>query len=331
MNFLKLFSVMTLTVMSLSLGAVVNFDMINSFPKIPVYYKINNEPRWQVLQAGNTHVSATIPADGQINIELSATPTAANPTYFVFAPAVHADGHTAGPQTCYIQVHVKFPARTVDIAPQNAAPGSHNKTKYGLSLAHNVTYPAIRFFREQAAAMFVAPAPAAAHAPARVAPAPAPAPVRVVPAPVDPIPMPVRVPTPAPARRVAPAQDPEPAPVQVLPAPAPAPAFPARPVRVPTPPARRVAPAQDPEPAPVQVLPAPAPAPVIPARVPAPAQVDNQGQQQQMVGTEAGQVILDALQALATATGQTPEALVRELRAFLHAAPVAAQNQQPQQ
>ena len=130
----------------MSLGAMQNrpnFDLVNSFPKIPVYFKINDEPRWQILK----HYQAQVPADGHINLTLSASPDGAHPTYFVFTPTLPKGivARPRGPMTCFIQVNVGFPSMHVLIAPQNS-----RNTRFGLSLANNITYPEIGLFQDQA-------------------------------------------------------------------------------------------------------------------------------------------------------------------------------------
>jgi len=146
MNILKLLSISFLTVISMSLGAMANFDLINSYPKVPVYYKINNEPAWHELRQG--HVSRNVPAEDSIFLTLSATQDDSHPTYFVFSPqpaGITVPQHLR-PLTCYIQVNISTPSNDIRIVAQNTIPGG-SKTKIGQS---NITFDLIRQFKNLA-------------------------------------------------------------------------------------------------------------------------------------------------------------------------------------
>lgn len=172
MNVLKLLSAVALAVIPMSLGAMINFDISNSFPAFPVYYKINNESCWHELNTANYHASAHVPENGQIRLTLSATPDDTHPTYFVFSPQLPARfieqlnaqriAYPRGSMTCYIQVHVSRPSMDIRIEPQIAGP-IRLKTRFtNLSLTHNISLPVIQLFKEQALAVatrHVAPAP----------------------------------------------------------------------------------------------------------------------------------------------------------------------------
>ncbi len=119
-----------------------NFDLVNSYSKVPVYYKIDNEPTWQKLKG---HVSKNVLAH-YLALTLSATMDDTHPTYFVFAPepvevAVPDSKH---PLHCYIQVNVCTPLKDIRIVPQNIVPDSQK--------AKNITPDLIRQFKELAIA-----------------------------------------------------------------------------------------------------------------------------------------------------------------------------------
>lgn len=214
MKIIKIISAVLMTAMSMSLGAMINFDVINSFPMIPVYFKINNEQNWRVLNQVHCRFSMHVENDTPITVTFSPTSDNSHPTFFVFSPQVPATQaptkqaskvpvQTNRPRhaiTGFIQVHVNSLGDVI-IAPQNASPTNQGQTRFGLPLAQNITYPVIAQFREQATAAATlqaqaAPAPAASPAPApetssatasvTVPPAPAlPEPTAVKQAPID--------------------------------------------------------------------------------------------------------------------------------------------------
>ncbi len=183
MKILKLISAVLMTAISMSLGAMINFDVINSFPMIPVYFKINNEQNWRVLNKAVYRFSMHVENDTPITVTFSPTPDNSHPTFFAFSPQVPATqtptkqaskvpAQTNRPRhaiTGFIQVHVNSLGDVI-IAPQNASPTNRSQTRFGLPLAQNITYPVIAQFKEQATAaatlqVKTAPAPAASPAP----------------------------------------------------------------------------------------------------------------------------------------------------------------------
>lgn len=164
MNVIKRFSVMALTAISMSLGAG-NFGLVNSNPKTPVYYSINNG----VLKGlGGAHIGEirTVKKGQDLQIIFSAKADGSNPTYFAFVP---------GQKTCFIQVHVGRDGKIV-INPQTTVKPTAIKctkarcaVKAKPSSTHNITQQEIDQIQAQAqalAAYSAAPVAAAAAAPA---------------------------------------------------------------------------------------------------------------------------------------------------------------------
>ena len=152
MSIFKCLSAATLTAISMSLGAI-NFDLANSDPKDPIYYKINNDQKWQELKQG--HVSATVPNVKWVKLALAATSDGKGPiTHFVFCPepkGINID-LTLFPLTCFIDAHIDHSKQSkhVEITPQNAVPNT-KKTRSRLSLTNNITFALIKEFEKLAA------------------------------------------------------------------------------------------------------------------------------------------------------------------------------------
>jgi hypothetical protein len=148
MNVIKRFSVMALTVMSMSLVAG-NFDLVNSNPKTPVYYSINGV----VKGIGGAHLreSRKVEVGKQLKITFSAKADCSNPTLFSFVPAQ---------KTCFIQVHVGRDGKII-IEPQTAAQSTVGKqcSKAGCAVkakqfsARNITQKEIDQIKAQSQAV----------------------------------------------------------------------------------------------------------------------------------------------------------------------------------